>query len=178
MNVINSLLQGFIFPSFVLTSVALVIVAWWFPDFLDLLSSPWMGGLGGMTILAAIWMGWKGQLSLRLTYDLFLWGTLWCWLAYWFPLFGPEGLVFRIYPVFFFVIDLMMGHIVSVHKERMTVEEHRLLAGLAMQWWFDSKLFAALVLVGLVVPDHYLVYPAAVGMLMLRMMLDRVLSPE
>ncbi len=130
-----------------------------------------------MAIFAALGLGWKGRLSQRLSYDLFLWGTLWCWLVYWFPLYGPDGLVFRVYPVFFFVMDLVMVHIVSVHKARMTVEEHRLLAVLAAQWWFNSKLFAGLVLVGLAMPGHYLVYPAAVGMLMLRMLLDRVLSP-
>ncbi len=178
MDLLNSLSRSFIFPLFVLTSAVLVIVAWWFPNLLSWFASPWMGGLGVVAILATLWARWKGRLSQRLGYDLFLWGTLWCWLAYWFPLYGPEGLVFRTYPIFFLVLDITMSNIISAHKEKMTVEEHRLLAQLAVQWWFNSKLLAAVVLVALSIPGHYLVYPAVVGMLMLRMALEQALAPK
>jgi len=174
---INKIFRSFIFPLFTLTSAGLVIVVWWIPNLLPWMVSPWLGGMGIVAILVALWVGWKRLLSSRLVYDLLLWGSLWCWLFYWLPLFGPEAPLFKAYPIYFVVMDVFVGNIISWDKQRMSAEEHRLLSLLASQWWFNGKLLAGVVLLGLVIIEHYLIYPLAVGLLVIRRALEQVLSP-
>jgi len=169
--------QSFLFPWFTLTSAGLAVLVWWFPGQLPRLASPLLGGIGIVLILGAIGGYRKARLSLRLGYDLFLLGTLFCWLAFLLPVFGPQAPLFKAYPIFFLVNDVMVKNVISIHKARMNAEEHRFLAALADQWWFSGMFLGGLVLIGLMIPGHYLFYPAAVGLMTVRRGLEEVLSP-
>lgn len=168
--------HNFIFPGFTFTSVGLVVVFWWLPQWAVWLSSPWVGLGGGLAVAAAIVFGWRGWFSLRQAYDLLLWGSLGLWLAGWLPVFSLEAPVFKAYPVYFVLLDALTGHFVLSHRDRWGIEEQRLLARLARQWWFDARLLAGLVLIGLLLPGYYLIYPLAVGLLTARVALALALE--
>jgi len=167
---------GLIFPLFSVTSAGLVIVFWWLPSVASWLASPWTGGVGVIALLAACFLGWRRRLSPQRVYDLLLWGTLWIWLAYWSRLFSLEAPLFKAYPVFFVFVDVCTGYFVIGHSERWSTEEYHLLASLARQWWFSEKLWAAVVVAALLMTRHYLIYPLAVGLLMVRRALERALE--
>lgn len=168
--------DNFIFPGFTLTSVGLVVVFWWLPQWAVWLASPWVGLGGGVAVVAAGLLGWRGWLASQRSYDLLLWGSLWLWLAGWLPIFSSEAPVFRAYPVYFVLLDALTGHFVLGHRERWSIEEWRMLARLARQWWFDGRLLAGLALVGLLLPRYYLIYPLAVGLLTVRSALAMALE--
>ncbi len=160
--------HNFIFPGFACTSVGLVVVFRWLPQQAGWLASPWIGLGGGLAVAAAVLLGWRGWLASRQCYDLLLCGSLGLWLAGWLPIFSFEAPVFRAYPVYFVLLDALTGHFVLGHRARWSAEEWRMLVGLAGQWWLDGRLLAALVLVGLLLPKYYLIYPLAVGLLTAR----------
>ncbi|GAB6068529.1 hypothetical protein JCM13664_18490 [Methylothermus subterraneus] len=163
--------HNFIFPAFTLASVGLVLVFWWFPGRAPWLASPWLGWGGGLAMGAAVGCGWQGWLAPRRAYDLWLLGSLGVWLASWLPIFSAEAPVFRAYPVYFVLLDAATGYFVLGHRPRWSVEERRLLAELAREWWFDSRLLAALVLLAVLLPKYYLLYPLTVGFLTFRVAL-------
>ncbi len=168
--------HNFIFPGFILTSVGLVVIFWWFPQWAVWLSSPWIGLGGGLAVSAAVLLGWRGWLASRWSYDLLLWGSLWLWLAGWLPIFSSEAPVFRAYPVYFVLLDALTGHFVLGHRARWSIEERRMLDWLARQWWFDGRLLAGLVLLSLLLPKYYLIYPLAIGLLTVRVALAMALE--
>ncbi|MFN3920677.1 MAG: hypothetical protein ACK4JF_10400 [Methylohalobius sp.] len=168
--------HNFIFPGFTLTSVGLVVVFWWFPQWAVWLSSAWIGAGGGLAVSAALLLGWRGWLASRWCYDLLLWGSLWLWLAGWLPIFSAEAPVFRAYPVYFVLLDALTGHFVLGHRARWSIEEWRMLDWLAKQWWFDGRLLAGFVLLSLLLPKYYLIYPLAIGLLTVRVALAMALE--
>ncbi|MBN2701963.1 MAG: hypothetical protein ACPW60_09590 [Methylohalobius sp. ZOD2] len=160
--------HNFIFPGFAFTSVGLVLVFLWLPQWSAWFASWWVGLAGGVAVALALILGWRKKLAARHVYDLLLWGSLWLWLAGWSPVFSLEALVFKVYPVYFVLLDALTGHFVLGHRERWSVEERRFLAALVQQWWFDGRLLAGLVLASLLMTGHYLIYPLAVGLLTVR----------
>lgn len=126
--------------------------------------------------MVAVVLGWRGWLAPQRAYDLLLWGSLWLWLAGWLPIFSYEAPVFKAYPVYFVLLDATTGYFVLGQRERLEVEERRLLTKLARQWWFDPRLLAGLVVASLLLPAYYLIYPLAVGLLTARCALAMALE--
>ncbi len=121
--------HNFILPGFAITSVGLVLIFWWLPEWAVWVSSPWVGWLGALAV--AVVFGWRGWLASQRAYDLLLWGSLWLWLAGWLPIFSAEAPMFKAYPVYFVLLDALTGHFVLGHRARWNIEEQRMLASLA-----------------------------------------------
>lgn len=164
----NAVGNFLIFPLFTLTSALLVAVFWWLPQLAPWLASPWVGGLGAAAILVATVLGWKKVLRPQIAYDIFLWGTLLVWAAYWQYVFGPEAPLFKAYPVYFVILEAWTRYFVVNHSERWTLEELRFLESFVTGWWCKGWLLGGLVLFGLAKTGHYLIYPIAVGLLTVR----------
>ncbi len=109
-------------------------------------------------------------------YDLFASSTLLIWYYYWYPDFRDGSPVFYYFPLYFALITALFS--VLFIKQREQVDEAALEF---LQWLSDSGRFnpaviVLLVLFGLLLKQHFLLYPVAITLLVMRYALAATLE--
>jgi hypothetical protein len=125
-----------------------------------------MGGV--VLVVMAGLLAALNRLSCHVRYDLFASGTLLIWLPYWFLDFREGSPVFFFLPLYFALLSAFCW-LVFV-KKREDIDQQTLEF---MQWLSDSGRFnpfiiAVVVLVGLYFKQHFLLYPSAITIWVLR----------
>lgn len=115
------------------------------------------------------------RLSAKVWYDWFACGTLLVWLPYWYPNFREGSPVFFYFPLYFALISALFSLVFI--KPRRQVDEQTLAF---LQWLSDSGRFnpaviVVFVCVGLYLTQHFLLYPVAMTLLVMRYALARCL---
>ncbi len=118
------------------------------------------------------------KIHYRLRYDLFAVGSLLVWFAYWPPFFRFGSPMFDYFPLYFALITAFFSLVFITKPENMDPD-----ATIFLQWLSDSGRFNPLfimiaVMVGLAMPGHFLLYPAAMTILVMRFTLASCMDNE
>ena len=118
------------------------------------------------------------KIHYRLRYDLFAVGSILIWFAYWPPFFRYGTPMFDYFPLYFALITAFFSLAFITHPENMDPD-----ATTFLQWLSDSGRFNPLfimlaVIAGLAMPQHFLLYPAAMTILVIRYTLASCLNNE
>jgi len=135
----------------------------------------------GVTLLIgsfiASWFKWK-KISFKFRYDLFAVGSLLVWFSYWPPFFRFGSPMFEYYPLYFAFITALFSIFFITKLENMDPD-----AVTFLQWLSDSGRFnPIIIMVGVVIslamPEHFLLYPVTITLLVMRFALASCLENE
>ncbi len=133
--------------------------------------------IAGCLALVFWLVGCAKKLSASVWHEGFACGALWAWYGNWQPLFNPEAPMFYVFPIYFALLTTWLTLAVVRKSAYFDVESRETLryfqANLAR---FDTRFFAGLVLASLALPEHYLLYPIAMTLFMVRHALQRSLE--
>lgn len=132
------------------------------------LKIPWILYIGIAVIATSLVLHLFAKVHYSRQYDLFLQGSLLVWLSYWQGDYRLDAPVFKSYPIYFVLLSVLVTQFLIYRRNRFDREELRL-----MRWIYQARLFQAhylifLVLLGLVLVNHYLIYPIAVTLFVVR----------
>ena len=121
--------------------------------------------------------GYLKKLSSAIWHDGFATGVLWAWYGYWQPLFNSEAPMFYVFPIYYAVLSTWMTLAIVNKSGRFDLESRDSLRYLQHNLArFDTPILAGLVLISLMFPDHYLVYPLGMTLFIIRYTLQRCLE--
>lgn len=123
-------------------------------------------GLVGMACAAL--MAWLEVLPCMIRYDLFACGSLLVWLPYWYPDFRDGSPVFVYFPLFFALVTALISLSFIISRDRIDQATVELLQWLSDSGRFNPLLIAVFVLAGLYFKQHFLLYPVAMVLLIMR----------
>ncbi len=132
--------------------------------------------VGASCIFAALIPAWFGKLSAAVWYDLFACGTLLVWLPYWYPDFRDGSPVFFYFPLFFALISALFSLVFIKKREQIDAQTLEFMQWLSDSGRFNPWLIAGFVLAGLYFKEHFLLYPVAMTLLVMRYALARCLQ--
>lgn len=148
--------------------------------FQALLLSEWSLYLGVFLLLsnlAGTWFKVK-KIPFKLRYDLFAVGALLVWTSYWPPFFRVGSPVFLYFPFYFAFITALFSILFITKQENIDPQ-----AVVFLQWLSDSGRFNPIVImvgviISLVFPTHFLLFPTTVTLLVMRFALASCLDNE
>jgi hypothetical protein len=115
--------------------------------------------------------------SARLWHDVFAGSVLLVWYAYWQPLFNGESPIFFFFPLYFVFMAAFVELFFVGQQHKMDHETLRQIRLLARQIKIKPWMIMLVVLASLALPQHYLLYPVTMTLLMLRFALMSYLEP-
>lgn len=125
--------------------------------------------IGGMVLVAlAAFFAVINRLSCHVRYDLFASGTLLIWLPYWYPDFREGSPVFFFLPLYFALLSAFCWLVFVKKKEDIDQQTLDFMQWLSDSGRFNPLIIALAVLAGLYFKQHFLLYPAAVTLWVLR----------
>lgn len=141
-----------------------------------LISQPaWILGAG--LAVGCLLAGCLKKLSSGVWHDGFVSGALWAWFANWQPLFGNDAPMFYIFPLYYAALNAWMSLAIVNKSTRFDAESRESLRYLQNNLLrFDTRMIACLILISLIFPDHYLLYPIAMTLFIVRHTLERCLE--
>nr|WP_305908849.1 hypothetical protein [Methylomarinum sp. Ch1-1]MDP4521710.1 hypothetical protein [Methylomarinum sp. Ch1-1] len=124
--------------------------------------------LGAAFIIGAALLAWFRKVSCHVWYDLFASGSVLVWLPFWYPDFRDGSPLFFYLPLYFALITALFTLVFIKKREQIEPEMLQFL-----QWLFDSGRFnpvliGIFVVVGLFVKQHFLLYPVAMTLFIVR----------
>ena len=162
---------------FILCSLLLTTLVQNHNPYLPLLNDEpvWLsaGGLAALFIL----LGWLKKLPAMIWQDGFACSGLLAWYAYWKPLFSPDSPLFYAFPIYFSLLAIWMLTAFINKGSRFDDESRALMRILEKHLsGFDSCLMAAIALIFIALPEHYLSYPLAMTFFILRATFQRCIE--
>ena len=148
--------------------------------FYNLLSSDFSlyTGIGLLVVnFIASWFKFS-KIPFKLRYDMFAVGSLFVWISYWPPFFRFGSPMFQYFPMYFAFITALFSVVFITKRENMDPDAVTLL-----QWFSDSGRFNPIVImiavmISLALPQHFLLYPVTVTILIMRFALASCLNNE
>jgi len=130
----------------------------------------------GVAVIFLIGGGLK-KLSSSVWHDGFATGVLWAWYSDWPPLFSSDAPMFYVFPGYYAILSTWMTLAVVNKSARLDTDSREALRYFQQNLArFDTRVLAGLVLVSLMFPEHYLVYPIAMTLFVIRYTLQRCLE--
>lgn len=145
--------------------------------YLSFLLEQWVWVAGSAAALVFLLLGWWKKLSSTVWHDGFATAVLWAWYSDWQPLFDHDAPMLYLFPIYYALLTGWMTLTVinksprfdSASRDYLIYLQHNLAR-------FDTGLLACLVLVSLFVSEHYLLYPIAMTLFIVRFTLQRCLE--
>ena len=109
-----------------------------------------------------------GKLSAKIWYDLFAAGTVLVWLPYWYPDFRDGSPVFFYFPLFFALISALFSLVFIKQRQQIDEQTLKFLRWLSDSGRFNPVIIVVFVLLGLYFKHHFLLYPVAMSLLVMR----------
>ncbi|MGY6277079.1 hypothetical protein [Methylomonas sp. MgM2] len=135
----------------------------------------WLAGVSLSVIFLSA--AWFKKLSSVVWHDGFACGVLWAWYADWQPLFDSEAPMFFVFPIYYALLSAWMTLAIINKSAHFDVESRNALRYLQNNLArFDTRLLGVFVLITLMLPDHYLLYPVAMTLFIVRYTLQRCLE--
>ena len=133
--------------------------------------------ISGGVAIAFFVAGCLRKLSSSVWHDGFACGLLWAWYGNWQPLFNSEAPMFYLFPLYYAVLSGWMwlalinkcARFDQDSRESIIYFQHHLAR-------FNTCGIGALVLLSLMLPDHYLLYPIVMTIFIVRYSLQRCLE--
>ncbi len=118
------------------------------------------------------------KIGFKFRYDLFAVGSILVWFAYWPPFFRFGSPIFDALPVYFAFITSAVSILYITNKRSVDPD-----ALVWLQWLSDSGRFNPLIImlgtmISLVLPEHFLLFPVAITMWVMRFALACSLNNE
>ena len=155
-------------PIFTFSSLLLTYLVWSGSPLLPYLSTKWSLYIGLSVIVASGALNLSPRIHYRYRYDLFSFGCLLTWFAYWRRFFEIGAPVFSFYPVYFVLLSVFVTHFVIHQRSRLAADQIQLMRILYGFAGMRAHILVVLVLGSLLIPGHYLIYPLAMMLLMIR----------
>jgi hypothetical protein len=109
-------------------------------------------------------------------FDLFATGTLVTWFAYWRKIFNADAPMFYFFPLYYTLLASAMALLFINRVERFDNESITQLRFLDQHLRLDAPAIVVFVLVSLAITRHYMLYPIAMTLFIVRYMLTRCLE--
>ncbi len=153
---------------FIIFSLVLAILVQNHNQFLQLVTTP--VGLGiGLTIMAvSLVLGYLKKVSTVTWHDLFAGSCLLVWYSYWQPLFNDDAPMFFLLPLYYALLTSIVMLSLINKSQNFDQESIEHLRYLEKYTRLPIAVFVAFVLLGLLVVDHYALYPIAMTLFIVR----------
>lgn len=163
-------------PVFIVCSLLVSFLVQNESPYLVLLSSPAVLAIGAIATAASIIGALLKKMPSEVWYDLFATGTLLIWFAYWRPLFNDDAPMFYFFPLYYTLLTAAVTLLFINRSEYFDDESVAQLRFLEKNSRLDTSAIVVFVLISLVITRHYLLYPIAMTLFVLRFMLTRCLE--
>ena len=127
--------------------------------------------------LIATWFKYR-KISFKLRYDLFAVGALLVWIAYWPPFFRFGSPMFHYFPLYFAFITALSSILFITKRENMDPDAVKLLQWLSDSGRFNPVIIMIAVIISLALPQHFLLFPVTITILVMRFALACCLNNE
>ncbi len=135
-------------------------------------------GIALMVLNFAASFGRLKKWPYALRYDLFAVGALLVWAQYWPPFFRFGTPMFFVFPIYFLVMSIFVASVFIYHRERIPDETLRMMQWLSDSGRFNPQLIMAGVMLSLYFPQHFLLFPSTITLLLFRFALACCLDNE
>jgi len=108
------------------------------------------------------------RIPFSLCYDLFAVGSVLVWLSYWPPFFREESPLFYVFSLYFSFITAFFSLLFKTQKESLGVDDIKNLQMLSNYRLTSPLIFLTTVIMSLVFPGHFLLFPVAITLLIIR----------
>lgn len=155
-------------PLFTLACLGLMILVWRQSAYLDLLDDPRILVLGLCSIVLSGSIALFGRKSFALCYDLFACGVSCTWFVHWREAYRIDAPVFAWYPIFFVLLIVVLNGQVIHQSDRMDPLQQRMIRLLHSSRLLNPLLLTAAVLLSVYFSEHYIFYPIAMALFLIR----------
>jgi len=155
-------------PIFTFSCLLLTYLVWSSSALLSYLNSCWSLYIGLAVIVASGVLTLSPRIHYGWRYDLFSFGCLLTWFAYWRRFFEIGAPVFSFYPVYFVLFSVFITHSVINGRSRLAADQIQLMRILYGFVGMRAGILVLLVLASLMIPRDYLIYPLAMTLLLIR----------
>lgn len=163
-------------PTFIVCSLLLSFLVQYESPYLDLLTSPAVLALGLIATAASIIGALLKKMPAVVWYDMFAVGTLLTWFAYWHQVFNDDAPMFYFFPLYYTLLTSVIALLFINRAERFDAESVQQLRFADKHTRLDTRAIVAFVLLSLVITRHYMLYPIAMTLFVVRYMLTRCLE--
>ena len=118
------------------------------------------------------------KIPFKLRYDLFAIGSLLVWISYWPPFFRFGSPMFQYFPMYFALITALFSVVFITKRENMDPDALSLLQWLSDSGRFNPIVIMIAVMISLALPQHFLLFPVTVTLLVMRFALASCLNNE
>lgn len=164
-------------PIFVICALLLGVLVKIQSGYLPLLLSQslWMTS-AGLAIICLV-AGCLKKLSSSVWHDGFATGILWAWYGNWQPLFSTDAPMFYVFPWYYALLSTWLTLSIVNKSERFDAQSRESLAYIQRNLArVDSCAVGVFVMISLMLPDHYLLYPITMTAFIVRHTLQRCLE--
>jgi hypothetical protein len=155
-------------PIFTFSCLLLTYLVWNGSPLLPYLNSRWSLYIGLAATVASGALTLSPRIHYRWRYDLFSFGCLLTWFAYWHQFFEIGAPVFSFYPVYFVLLSIFVTHFVIHKRSHLAADQIQLMRILYGFAGMRAPILVVLVLGSLLIPGHYLIYPIVMTLLLVR----------
>ena len=155
-------------PIFTFFSLLLTFLVLSRSPLLPYLSNRWSLYAGLVVIVVSGVLALSRRIHYRYQYDVFSFGCLLIWFAYWPETFGINAPIFSFYPVYFVLFSVYISHFVINKRSDLAADQLQLMRIIYGFFGMRADVLVVLVLVSLWLTGHYLIYPIIMTFLLIR----------
>jgi len=165
-------------PIFIALSLAISFLAQTASPLQNLLIAPAFIYFGTTLAIICIAGSILKKLPTRIYFDLFASSTLLVWFAYWKTLFfKDDSPVFFAYPLYFAFMTAFVSLAFINRRHNIDAQSFRQMRTLSAKSMLQPWIIMTVTLVTLALPQHYLLYPTLMTLLIFNFALTRCLEP-
>ena len=153
---------------FVICSLLLAILVQNPNPFLQLLATPVALDIGLIIMAASLLAGYFKKAPSLIWHDGFVTSCLLVWYAYWGTQFNDDAPMFFFFPLYYALLTLVVTLSLINKSQQFDQESIEQLRHLEKSSRINVSVFIVFVLVGLLITDHYAVYPIAMTFFIFR----------
>lgn len=153
---------------FIFCSLSLAVLVQYPNKFLTLLTTPVALGIGLVVMAASLLAGYLKKLPTMVWHDGFSSSCLLVWYAYWAPQFNADAPMFFYFPLYYALLTSIVTVTLINKSENFDLESIKQLRYLDKLSRFDFNALAVCVLISLLITEHYMLYPMAMTVLIIR----------
>jgi hypothetical protein len=153
---------------FIFLSLALAVLVQNQNSILQLLATPAALTIGLTAAAASLLAGYLKKLPVMVWHDAFASSCLLVWYGYWSPLFNDETPMFFYFPLYYVLLTTFVTLTLINRRHRFDRDSIAQLRYLDRISRLDINSLAALVLISLLLTEHYMLYPMAMTLFIIR----------
>jgi len=153
---------------FILCSLSLAVLVQSHNNFLKLLATPVALGIGLTIMAASLLLGYLKKVPAVTWHDGFAIGCLLLWYGYWMPQFNEDAPMFFFFPLYYALLTSIVTLTLINKSEHFDHESIVQLRYLEKNTRLNIGVLVGLVLMSLLITRHYMLYPIAMTLFIVR----------